>query len=242
MKKYLFFLAIISVMLTGCVSTNVERTDNGNSLRMDAYENKTDENANKANDLKNETAPVKETVQEVKNTSSMNNEKQEDLTAEYQYAILKTSKGDIKVKFYGTDSPKTVNNFMSLAKEGFYNGVKFHRVIKDFMIQSGDPLSKDNAMKARWGTGGPGYAFADEFNAHKLVRGSLAMANSGPNTNGSQFFIVTLDATPWLDGKHTNFGEVVEGMNVVDAIEASQTEGPDRPVVDIEIKSIELVK
>ena len=155
-------------------------------------------------------------------------------------AIIKTSLGDIPLKFYNEDSPKTVANFAKLAKEGFYDGTKFHRVIKDFMIQGGDPLSKDDSMKSRWGTGGPGYRFNDEFNSHKLVRGSLAMANSGPNTNGSQFFIVTAEATPWLDGKHTNFGEVIDGMDVVDKIENVQTEGPDRPVEDVIIELIEL--
>ena len=155
-------------------------------------------------------------------------------------AIIKTSLGDITLKFYNEDSPKTVANFAKLAKEGFYDGTKFHRVIKDFMIQGGDPLSKDDSMKSRWGTGGPGYRFNDEFNSHKLVRGSLAMANSGPNTNGSQFFIVTAEATPWLDGKHTNFGEVIDGMDVVDKIENVQTEGPDRPVEDVIIELIEL--
>jgi cyclophilin family peptidyl-prolyl cis-trans isomerase len=106
------------------------------------------------------------------------------------------------------------------------------------MIQGGDPLSKDDTMKARWGTGGPGYKFADEFNNHKLVRGSLAMANSGPNTNGSQFFIVTAEATPWLDGKHTNFGRVINGMEIVEQIENVTTEGPDRPVEDVVIFKI----
>jgi len=232
MKKYLLFLAIISLSLTGCTTKSVETVNEGNIP---------DNTANQTSDLKNEAAPVEKLAQDIK-TSSMDNNNQEDLTAVYHSAVIKTSKGDIKVKFYGEDSPKTVNNFLNLAKSGFYDGVKFHRVIKDFMIQSGDPLSKDDAMKSRWGTGGPGYAFADEFNAHKLVKGSLAMANSGPNTNGSQFFIVTLDETPWLDGKHTNFGEVVEGMDVVTAIENAATGQQDKPVVDIEIKGIELVK
>lgn len=225
MKKYLLFMAIISLTLTGCTTKSVETVKEGNQ----------------ASDLKNEAAPVEKSAQDTK-TSSMDNNNQEDLAAEFQYAVIKTSKGDIKVKFYGEDSPATVNNFLNLAKSGFYDGVRFHRVIKDFMIQGGDPLSKDDAMKARWGTGGPGYAFADEFNAHKLVKGSLAMANSGPNTNGSQFFIVTAPETPWLDGRHTNFGEVVEGMDVVTAIENSATEGPDRPVVDIAITGVELLK
>ena len=169
-----------------------------------------------------------------------NLDEQIDLFADYSGAIIKTSKGDIEIKFYA-ESPITVNNFMNLAKDGFYNNTKFHRVIKDFMIQGGDPLTKEgNAMV--YGTGGPDYRFADEFNNHKLVAGSLAMANSGPGTNGSQFFIVTLNETPWLDGHHTNFGEVVKGMDIVKTIEAADTNSRDLPIVDIIIKEIELVK
>lgn len=156
----------------------------------------------------------------------------------YSRAIIHTSKGDITVRLHGADAPKTVDNFAKLAKEGFYDGIKFHRVIKGFMIQAGDPLSKDDTMKDAWGTGGPGYDFEDEINTHKLVRGSLAMANRGPDTNGSQFFIVTAPATPWLDGKHTNFGEVEIGADVVAAIEASRTEANDRPVEPIVITGI----
>ena len=155
-------------------------------------------------------------------------------------AILKTSKGDITVKFYKNESPKTVENFVKLANNNFYDGTRFHRVIKNFMIQGGDPLSKDDSLAPRWGTGDPGYKFADEFNDHKLIKGSLAMANSGPNTNGSQFFIVTLDATPWLDGKHTNFGYVIDGIDVVDAIENSATQLGDRPLEPITILDIVL--
>jgi len=240
MKKYLLFLTIISLSLTGCTTKSVETVNKGN-----VQDNFADSNSNnavgQANNLKNGAASAERVALENDNVLSMGNN-QENLAAEYQFAVIKTSKGDIKVKFYGEDSPKTVNNFLNLAKEDFYDGVRFHRVIKDFMIQVGDPLSKDVAMKARWGTGGPGFAFADEFNTHKLVKGSLAMANSGPNTNGSQFFIVTAPETPWLDGRHTNFGEVVEGMDVVTAIENSATEGPDRPVTDIAITGIELIK
>ena len=154
--------------------------------------------------------------------------------------VMHTTMGDITVKLYTNDSPKTVANFTKLASEGFYSGVKFHRVIKDFMIQTGDPLSKDDSQTNRWGQGGPGYAFADEFNTHKLVHGSLAMANSGPNSNGSQFFIVTSDATPWLDGKHTNFGEVTVGMDVVMKINGTPTLPGDRPVTPVIINSMEV--
>jgi peptidyl-prolyl cis-trans isomerase B (cyclophilin B) len=148
-------------------------------------------------------------------------------------ATLQTNAGPIVVEFFDEDAPKTVENFRKLAGEGFYDGVIFHRVIPDFMIQGGDPEGT--------GTGGPGYTFEDEFNDHKVVRGALAMANAGPNTNGSQFFIVTTGAAPWLDGKHTVFGEIVEGMDVVDAIEASETDARDKPLEAKTIEKVELV-
>jgi cyclophilin family peptidyl-prolyl cis-trans isomerase len=145
---------------------------------------------------------------------------------------MRTTEGVIVFELFDDDAPETVANFKKLASEGFYDGLTFHRVIKDFMIQGGCPQGT--------GTGGPGYQFDDEFNDHKIVRGALAMANAGPNTNGSQFFIVTTDAAPWLDGKHTVFGEVSDGMDVVDRIEGVPTMGADRPVEPISIASIEL--
>ena len=168
-------------------------------------------------------------------------EKQEDLAKDYSQAIIKTNLGNITVKFYGEESPITVNNFMNLAKSGFYNGTKFHRIIKDFMIQGGDPNSKGDETST-YGTGGPAYKFADEFNNHKLVEGSLAMANAGPGTNGSQFFIVTIPETPWLDGMHTNFGQVTSGMDIVKKIEGVKTGARDIPVEPVIVKSIELIK
>ncbi len=153
-------------------------------------------------------------------------------------AILKTSLGDIEVVFFADKAPKTVANFIALAQKGFYDQTKFHRVIKDFMIQGGDPLSKDDTQMAVWGTGGPGYQFADEINSEKLVRGALAMANSGPNTNGSQFFIVTAAATPWLDGKHTVFGKAVKGLDVVQKIGSVETMTRDMPKVPVVIENI----
>ncbi|MDD4902523.1 MAG: peptidylprolyl isomerase [Patescibacteria group bacterium] len=167
--------------------------------------------------------------------------KETNLAAIYKGAILKTNLGDIQVEFYGVESPNTVTNFIKLAQKGFYNGTKFHRVIPDFMIQGGDPNSKDDDW-SNDGTGGPGYQFDDEFNDQPLVRGSLAMANSGPDTNGSQFFIVTAAATPWLDGKHTNFGQVTKGMDVVTKIENLPRNENDHPTTDAIIKSITLVK
>ena len=134
---------------------------------------------------------------------------------------MTTNRGPIGLELFDEDAPKTVENFRKLAGDGFYDGLIFHRVIKNFMIQGGCPEGT--------GTGGPGYTFEDEINEHKVVRGALAMANSGPNTNGSQFFIVTTDAAPWLDGKHTVFGQVSAGMDAVDAIEATPTDERDRP-------------
>lgn len=153
--------------------------------------------------------------------------------------IMKTNFGDITLELFSSDAPKTVENFVKLSKSGFYNGTKFHRVIKDFMIQGGDPNSKDDDW-SNDGTGGPGYQFADEINSHKLVRGALAMANAGPNTNGSQFFIVTAVETPWLDGHHTVFGRVISGMESVDKIEAVKTNENDHPTDDVVVKNIEV--
>ena len=147
-------------------------------------------------------------------------------------ANMNTSLGTIALEFFDDDAPKTVENFRKLASEGFYDGIIFHRVIPDFMIQGGCPEGI--------GTGGPGYTFEDEINQHKVVRGALAMANAGPNTNGSQFFIVTIDSAPWLDGKHTVFGKVTAGMDAVDAIEGTPTGAGDRPVDPPTIESIEL--
>ena len=147
-------------------------------------------------------------------------------------ATLQTSAGPIEVEFFDADAPKTVENFRKLAGDGFYDGLIFHRVIPEFMIQGGCPEGT--------GTGGPGYTFEDEFNQNKIERGALAMANAGPNTNGSQFFIVTVDAAPWLDGKHTVFGRITDGMDAVDAIEGTETGASDRPVEPQVIERIDL--
>ena len=147
-------------------------------------------------------------------------------------ATLHTNAGPIELELHDEDAPKTVENFRKLASEGFYDDLIFHRVIPDFMIQGGCPEGT--------GTGGPGYTFDDEFNDHKVERGALAMANAGPNTNGSQFFIVTVDEAPWLNGKHTVFGRVVSGMETVDAIEGTETGPGDRPVEPQVIARVEL--
>ena len=147
---------------------------------------------------------------------------------------MHTNHGRIELELFDDDAPKTVENFRKLAGEGFYDGVIFHRVIPDFMIQGGDPTGT--------GRGGPGYTFEDEINEHPVERGALAMANAGPNTNGSQFFIVTTGAAPWLDGKHTVFGRVTSGMETVDAIEALPTGSNDRPLDPPQIESVEVVE
>ena len=149
-------------------------------------------------------------------------------------ATLHTNHGAIQVELFPAEAPKTVENFAKLARDGFYDGVIFHRVIPDFMIQGGDPTGA--------GSGGPGYQFEDEINDHKVVRGALAMANAGPNTNGSQFFSVPADACPWLDGKHTVFGRVTSGMDVVDAISGLETDASDRPRDEVTIQRVELAE
>ena len=150
-----------------------------------------------------------------------------ELTAE-----IATAHGTIHLRLFADQVPMTVASFANLARRGFYDGKTFHRVIPDFMIQGGCP---DGI-----GTGGPGYKFEDEINDHQIVRGTLAMANAGPNTNGSQFFIVTAPATPWLDGKHTAFGQVTSGMDVVDTIQAIETDARDRPVDDVRMESVKV--
>jgi len=147
-------------------------------------------------------------------------------------ATLHTNHGAIEVELFEEDAPKTVDNFVKLSKDGFYDGITFHRVIPDFMIQGGCPRGD--------GTGGPGYQFEDEPNERRVARGALAMANSGPDTNGSQFFIVTTEAAPWLDGKHTVFGQVSSGMDVVDEISGVDRDGSDRPREPVTIDRVEL--
>ena len=156
------------------------------------------------------------------------------VSASTSAATLHTNHGAIELELYDEDAPKTVENFLKLARDGFYDGVIFHRVIQDFMIQGGDPTGT--------GTGGPGYTFEDEFNQHKVERGALAMANAGPNTNGSQFFIVTTEAAPWLDGKHTVFGRVTEGMEAVDSIERTDTDAQDKPREPVVIERVEVAE
>lgn len=226
MKKNIFLIAIITLSLSGC-------SWRGPSIEPTFNEYKTASSA-KFNDTGKDlaTQPPASTPEQPNN----NNMDMSDTIPAYKQATLVTNLGNITFSFY-PESPKTVNNFIKLAQSGFYDGVKFHRVIKNFMVQTGDPNSKDDDW-SNDGQGGPGYQFEDEFNDHKLVRGSVAMANAGPNTNGSQFFIVTIGSTPWLDGKHTNFGEVTEGMDVVDKISDTKTDKNDHPTDDITIQQV----
>jgi len=250
MKKFIF-LIILTLTLSACSNSQLSYDESSAPKTMD--------NFNEADIIGRMTALKNGLTPKMKPSSSSSasgsgqvegqaeqaapaNQKQlENLAEQFDSAVIKTNFGDITVKFYAQESPITVNNFLNLAKAGFYSGTKFHRVIKDFMIQGGDPNSKDDDW-SNDGQGGPGYQFQDEFNQHKLVKGSLAMANSGPNTNGSQFFIVTAAATSWLDGKHTNFGQVTGGLDVVEKIGKVKVNENDHPTEDVIINSIELTK
>lgn len=192
------------------------------------------------NNQSNPSAPMQPTNNSSNNFSEGNKMEKTQMSLPTQvidptknyFANIETSMGKIKIKLYAKEAPLTVNNFVYLSQNKFYDDLIFHRVIKDFMIQGGDPVGN--------GTGGPGYRFGDENSGKPIVKGSLAMANAGPNTNGSQFFIVTAQATPWLDGKHTNFGEVVEGMDVVEKISIVKTGQNDKPIENIVIKKVEI--
>ena len=240
-------LVFAALSFSACANSNNKAADininiNNSAAIIDASKTSALDSSAPATNTIATPVPTEEAAVPVETNTPMKTlEGQKDLFAQYSQAVIKTSSGNITVKLYGEDSPITVNNFLNLAQQGFYNGTKFHRVIVDFMIQGGDPLSKESNTLV-WGTGGPSYRFDDEFNSHKLVAGSLAMANAGPGTNGSQFFIVTAAATPWLDGHHTNFGQVVAGLDVVKKIEAVETGAADRPLKDVVINSIELVK
>lgn len=167
------------------------------------------------------------------NMDNNNNEKQN-----YSLVTLNTNYGDITFEL-SKDKPKTTENFIKLANSGFYNGVKFHRVINGFMIQTGDPLSKDDSQKSLWGTGGPGYKFTDELTGKETYNiGTVAMANSGPDTNGSQFFIMTSN-TP-LPPSYTVFGKVITGQDIANQISSVETDSSDRPIKDVIINSVDL--
>ena len=272
MKKIILGLAIFAVMLS--VSACAKQADNSSGAADNNVTNSGDNNVNNSvnnsiipssattpaqNNLINNSVAASATAAPVASstppaekittniTTMKTPDQQPDLTKQYSQAVIKTNYGDFTVKFYASDAPLTVNNFLNLAQAGFYNGTKFHRLIKGFMIQGGDPLTKGSDTSA-YGTGGPGYQFKDEVNNLSLAEGSLAMANSGPNTNGSQFFIVTSLAELHLQGYYTNFGKVVSGLDIVHKIEnvpvvANPSTGESSfPTQDVIINSIELLK
>ncbi len=214
----IILLGGLAYFLRGMSTTTVTRTD--------AYATTTNQVTT--------TTPIAQATSSMSTTTSQ-------VPQKITRATITTNKGVIEVTF-STSTPNTIINFANLAASGFYNGTRFHRVIKDFMIQGGDPLSKDLANKDRWGTGGPGYTFADETSpTDNFKQGVLAMANAGPNTNGSQFFIVTAPTgTPWLAGKHTVFGYVTKGMDIVLKIGNVATDGSDRPVDDVIVEKVEI--
>ncbi len=233
MKTFVYSVLLVgcAIVLSGCGSNTTADSVFDNTTNL--YSNDTAQTSDQDNPLMVEDTPSDGSAQVV--------DMDTPTTPDASSVVLKTSMGDISIELYPQDAPKTVENFLKLAQSDFYNGVTFHRVIPDFMIQGGDPLSKNDNPNDD-GTGGPGYFFEDEINDHKIVYGSLAMANAGPNTNGSQFFIVTADATPWLDGKHTVFGKVTSGMDVVEAIQSVERDGRDRPLTNVFINSVSIVE
>lgn len=260
MKKILklTFLTLCISILTGCSSESSDAltSDNGNSLsnigesessRATRYSKEARDKQTKMVTEDATSDQAKQQPVQAKKTNNLNGKNMDLENLEYKNkfkgATISTNLGEIEVELFIDDSPATVNNFMKLADDGFYEGTKFHRIIEDFMIQCGDPSTKDDSKKHLWGTGGPGYSFNDEINSKKLVRGSLAMANSGPNTNGSQFFIVTKEETSWLDGKHTNFGHVTKGMDIVEKIEKVAVDPmSNAPLEPIVIEKIILIE
>ncbi len=237
MKLKIFFIIIVGALaLSGCASSNAINVP----LQPQAVSPTAEQAANPTSQTNNQSNQNQMSIG--KTTTVTPGTADSKLLAQYDGAILHTNFGDIEVQFYNDEAPITVTNFLRLAQSGFYDGTKFHRVIPNFMIQGGDPNSKDNDW-SNDGMGGPGYQFNDEPNNEKLVYGSLAMANSGPNTNGSQFFIVTkTDGTPWLDGSYNNFGHVVKGMDVALKIVNLPRNENDHPTTDATIKNITLVK
>ena len=181
---------------------------------------------------------IKASLETTQKISKLN----EDIMKERPIIEFETSKGKITIELFSDLSPNTASKIIKYTKEGVYDNTLFHRVIKDFMIQGGDPKTKDPSKSALYGTGDAGEKFDDEINDEPLVKGSFAMANSGPDTNGSQFFIVTTESTPWLDGAHTNAGKVIGGLDIAESISTVQTGAQDRPVEDVKIISAKVVK
>lgn len=244
-KKYKIIVvaAILLLVLTGCANKQYTYNESDAPRTMDNF-NQADIIV-RMTDIKNgltpKIKPNRDSYASQPPKAPSEETRLENLAELVDGAVIKTNFGDITVKFYAKESPLTVNSFLNLAAKKFYDGIKFHRVIKDFMIQGGDPNSKNDDWSTH-GKGGPGYQFQDEINGHKLVKGSLAMANSGPNTNGSQFFIVTAESTPWLDGKHTNFGYVISGLEVAEKIKQVKVNENYHPLEEVIINNIELIQ
>lgn len=240
--KILIFLPLL-IFLAGCVKPN-EDTQAVPKIQ----EQKTDDSyVSSMLNIKNKAEKDIQQAAETKNNQINNamNENEQDFSyiEKYSGATLNTNLGKITLKFFPESAPKTVNNFLKLAAEGFYDGTRFHRVIKDFMIQSGDPNSKNDSQKSLWGTGGPGYKFADELTGKETyTQGTLAMANSGPDTNGSQFFIVTASPGYPLPPSYTVFGEVSQGLDTALKIQEVKTDSSNRPLENVTIESIELIE
>jgi cyclophilin family peptidyl-prolyl cis-trans isomerase len=245
MKLKAVTISLSILLLAGCAGPGGQPASNLDSSK--ARDTGIPEAKAPENNNKNSSSPgTSNKNNQANNQTKTMNQGNLDYVGKYSGAILKTNMGDMEVKFFADSAPETVNNFLKLADQKFYDGVKFHRVIKGFMIQGGDPLSKDDAQKNSWGTGGPGYKFADELSGKETYpQGTLAMANSGPNTNGSQFFIVTASPQAPLPPSYTVFGQVVSGLDVALKIENVKTTGSygspaDQPLEDVVINGIEL--
>lgn len=244
MKKAVYLLAGISLILTlSACSSAGSPTQNNVSAPKNNNQSETNlqipPGQSSQSDAKQPNSPANMPQNETNPNIPTN------LAAKYPYALIKTNLGDIKIQLDAQNAPLAVNNFLNLAQKGFYDGTKFHRVIKGFMIQGGDPKSKDDNLKDEWGTGGPGYQFADELTGHeKYSQGTVAMANSGPNTNGSQFFIVTASPSVPLPPSYTIFGHVVSGLDVAMKIQSVPTTGDNgnpanQPLQDVTISTIQ---
>lgn len=237
MKKVIIivFITIFAIILSACSTNSTEKKETIPNPISDPggyIPEMVDLNKKAQEDIQNAVDKENAKLNNMLNENNMNEQKN-------QFAIMKTNLGEIKLELYADSAPATAKNFADLAKKGFYNGTKFHRVIKGFMIQGGDPLSKDESKRSMWGTGGPGYKFDDELDGtEKYLQGTLAMANSGPNTNGSQFFIVTANPGVSLPPSYTVFGKVVSGIDIALKIENVKTGTNDQPVEDVVIESV----
>lgn len=257
----IFLLLAVTIFFSGCdffipeddLNGNNESVMIGESIPIDESKFKESQKTKEESDLEQLSQSVNQYAVNIKKDASKKEETPQVIEKtpiekelleyynKYTKATIVTNLGKIKVSFYNEDAPLAVGNFIKLSESGFYERIKFHRVISGFMIQGGDPNSRDE----KWdddGQGGPGYSFKDEPNSHKLVKGSLAMANSGKDTNGSQFFILTAESKPDLDGKHTVFGQVIEGMEIVSKIEKVRINESSHPTQDVTIEKVELEK